>query len=90
MASGTYVFSSSDTGISSSGLPHSAISGSQDICSFPELFAAYHGLLRLATPRHPPMDPYSLDHIIVLEFPPPAETSVVLLRKTTPSPRLRR
>ena len=56
----------SNTRISSSGLPHSAISGSQDICSFPELFAAYHGLLRLATPRHPPMDPYSLDHIIVL------------------------
>ena len=59
----------SDTGISSSGLPHSAIPGSQGICPFPELFAAYHGLLRLATPRHPPMDPYSLDHIIVLGFP---------------------
>ena len=44
----------SDAGISPSGLPHSAIRGSQDICSFPRLFAAYHGLLRLATPRHPP------------------------------------
>ncbi len=73
----------SDTGISSSGLPHSAISGSQGICPFPELFAAYHGLLRLATPRHPPMDPYSLDHIIVLEFFASRRTSVVLLRKTT-------
>ena len=57
-----------DNGISPVGLPHSAISGSQDMCSSPKLFAAYHGLLRLATPRHSPMDPYSLDHIIVLEF----------------------
>ena len=58
----------SDTGISPSGLPHSAIRGSQDICSSPRLFAACHGLLRLATPRHSPIDPYSLDHIIVLGF----------------------
>ena len=36
------------------GLPHSAISGSQDMCSSPKLFAAYHGLLRRLAPRHPP------------------------------------
>ena len=36
------------------GLPHSAIRGSSDICSYPRLFAAYHGLPRLPAPRHPP------------------------------------
>ncbi len=36
------------------GLPHSEICGSQDICSSPQLFAAYHVLLRLREPRHPP------------------------------------
>jgi hypothetical protein len=36
------------------GLPHSEISGSRLVCSSPELFAAYHVLHRLLTPRHPP------------------------------------
>ena len=36
------------------GLPHSATHGSKDVCSSPWLFAAYHGLLRLIAPRHPP------------------------------------
>ena len=36
------------------GLPHSDISGSRCICHSPELFAAYHVLLRLREPRHPP------------------------------------
>ena len=36
------------------GLPHSDISGSIPVCSSPELFAAYHVLLRLLKPRHPP------------------------------------
>ena len=36
------------------GLPHSDICGSRDICSSPQLFAAYHVLLRLREPRHPP------------------------------------
>ncbi|PNH17850.1 hypothetical protein B6K86_10260, partial [Lachnospiraceae bacterium] len=40
--------------LSCSGFPHSEICGSQDICSFPQLFAAYHVLLRLLVPRHPP------------------------------------
>ena len=35
------------------GLPHSDISGSMLVCSSPKLFAAYHVLLRLLTPRHP-------------------------------------
>ena len=36
--------------IAPDGLPHSAIRGSQDMCSSPRLIAAYHGLLRLAAP----------------------------------------
>ena len=38
----------------SCGFPHSDIHGSKDICSSPWLFAAYHVLLRLLVPRHPP------------------------------------
>ena len=34
--------------------PHSDIYGSMDICSSPQLFAAYHVLLRLLVPRHSP------------------------------------
>ena len=40
--------------ISPVGLLHSVIQGSIDICSSPWLFAAYHDLLRLTAPRHPP------------------------------------
>jgi hypothetical protein len=36
------------------GLPHSDIHGSIRICQSPRLFAAYHVLLRLPEPRHPP------------------------------------
>ena len=36
------------------GLPHSDIHGSKVICTSPQLFAAYHVLLRLREPRHPP------------------------------------
>ena len=39
---------------SSCGFPHSDICGSMDICSSPQLFAAYHVFLRLSVPRHPP------------------------------------
>ena len=38
----------------SCGFPHSEICGSLDICSSPQLFAAYHVFLRLLVPRHPP------------------------------------
>ena len=37
-----------------SGFPHSEICGSMDICSSPQLIAAYHVFLRLLVPRHPP------------------------------------
>ena len=38
----------------SCGFPHSDICGSRDICSSPQLFAAYHVFHRLLVPRHPP------------------------------------
>ena len=38
----------------SCGFPHSDICGSMDICSSPQLFAAYRVFLRLLVPRHPP------------------------------------
>ena len=41
-------------GLQPGGLPHSDISGSVPVCRSPELFAAYHVLLRLQKPRHPP------------------------------------
>ena len=40
--------------VCSCGFPHSDICGSVDICSSPQLFAAYHVFLRLLVPRHPP------------------------------------
>ena len=36
------------------GLSHSEIRGSRVICTYPRLIAAYHVLLRLREPRHPP------------------------------------
>ena len=42
------------TGVLPDGFPHSDICGSMDICSSPQLFAAYHVFLRLLVPRHPP------------------------------------
>ena len=36
------------------GLSHSEIRGSQVICTYPRLIAAYHVLHRLREPRHPP------------------------------------
>ena len=44
----------------SCGFPHSDICGSLDICSSPQLFAAYHVFLRLLVPRHPPCALFSL------------------------------
>ena len=42
------------TGVHPAGFPHSDICGSMDICSSPQLFAAYHVFHRLLVPRHPP------------------------------------
>ena len=43
------------------GFPHSEISGSKLIRSSPKLIAAYHVLLRLLAPRHPPNALKTLD-----------------------------
>ena len=40
--------------VCSCGFPHSEICGSMDICSSPQLIAAYHVFHRLLVPRHPP------------------------------------
>ena len=43
------------------GLPHSEILGSKLVRSSPRLIAAYHVLLRLSAPRHPPNALMALD-----------------------------
>ena len=48
------------TGVIPAGFPHSDICGSMDICSSPQLFAAYHVFHRLLVPRHPPCALFSL------------------------------
>ena len=42
------------TRLQRAGLPRSEITGSKPVCSYPMLIAAYHVLLRLQKPRHPP------------------------------------
>ena len=42
------------TEVYSARFPHSEICGSMDICSLPQLIAAYHVFHRLLVPRHPP------------------------------------
>ena len=48
--------------------PHSDIHGSQDICSLPWLFAAYHVLLRLLVPRHSPYALSSLTYFLLVQL----------------------
>ena len=73
-----YFIQVQNVGITSNGLPHSAIQGSQDMCSFPWLFAAYHGLLRLVAPRHPPYTSIRLTILsFLLQLPLSLITSVV-------------
>src|SRR6266478_212537 len=54
LLSGAYEFSSGILHFQRSGFPHSDIFGSTPVCGSPKLFAAYHVLLRLPSPRHPP------------------------------------
>ena len=56
------------TEVSSAGFPHSDICGSLDICSLPQLFAAYHVFLRLLVPRHPPCALSSLTSLRKQDF----------------------
>ena len=59
--------------------PHSDICGLMDICSSPQLFAAYHVLLRLLVPRHSPYALCSLTFWLHLNFAQLRLTSVNLL-----------
>ena len=56
------------TGVRPAGFPHSDICGSMDICSSPQLFAAYHVFLRLLVPRHPPCALSSLTSLRKRDF----------------------
>ena len=58
----TYEFSACWQPITTAGFPHSDICGSQSVCDSPQLFAAYHVLLRLLMPRHPPCALISLTY----------------------------
>ena len=53
------------TEVFSARFPHSDICGSMDICSSPQLFAAYHVFRRLLVPRHPPCALISLTIVSV-------------------------
>ena len=61
------------------GFPHSDISGSIPVCSSPELFAAFHVLLRLLKPRHPPYALFCflcLSRLEIVSFRPLSFTSL--------------
>ena len=49
--------------------PHSEICGSMDICSSPQLIAAYHVFRRLLVPRHPPYALFCLTSRLILQSP---------------------
>ena len=53
------------TGLQPAGFPHSEMYGSINICFSPYLIAAYHVLLRLSEPRHPPC---ALSNLLVSLF----------------------
>ena len=55
--------------------PHSDIYGLTDICSYPQLFAAYHVLHRLLVPRHSPYALSSLTFLLHISFVLPCQTS---------------
>ena len=59
------------------GLLHSDICGSMFACNYPQLFAAYHVLLRLLMPRH---SPYALISLTILNYALFASKSSCCLR----------
>ena len=50
-----YLFLQLLPSFTSTGFPHSDISGLKPACGYPKLFAACHVLLRHVSPRHPPV-----------------------------------
>ena len=73
------------TGLQPDGLPHSDMCGSSPVCRSPHLFAAYHVLLRLRKPRHPPFALLSFLYICTIFFPIP---SSLFARRTVTTTRL--
>ena len=59
-----YIFTRGYIPITVCGFPHSEICASSDICSYTQLFAACHVLLRLPVPRHPPYALYYLTNLV--------------------------
>src|SRR5512145_2638638 len=69
------------------GFPHSDIPGSTHVCCSPRLIAAYHVLLRLLVPRHPPCALSSLTghpSVLALHLP----VSRIRLSKSSPRQRV--
>ena len=58
-----YIFTYGYLSITLSEFPHSEICGSMDMCSLPQLIAAYHVLLRLSVPRHSPYALFRLNSL---------------------------
>ena len=84
IAPASYIFRCSGDNLAVTGLLHSDIRGSQDMCSFPRLFAAYHVLLRLAAPRHPP---WTCIRLTISFFPPYASLTLLAIRFLRSAPR---
>ena len=71
--------------------PHSDICGLTDVCSSPQLFAAYRVLLRLSVPRHPPCALSSLTMItvlVILPLPHSVASAVFCLLSDAPISRI--
>ena len=60
------------------GFPHSEISGSKVICTFPKLIAACHVLHRLLTPRH---SPYALNNLIQIQSEMPVTLTLQIVKE---------
>ena len=72
------------TRLNAGGLSHSGTPGSMAICAYPGIFAAYHALLRLREPRHPPC---ALDYFLPRQWIAPLPALVqnfLLLFQTVP------
>ena len=76
-----YVFIKRMTKVYLVGFPHSEISGSTLICSYPKLIAACHVLHRLSTPRHPPITLTSLTRKKPVLVKMPLRITLILLSK---------
>ena len=53
-------------GLQPSELPHSEMLGSEVVCTYPSLIAAYHVLHRLPEPRHPPFALFFFSYVKLL------------------------